>query len=117
MQSMRQSHPKGARFYKADLHTHTPASGDYETPSVSGKDYVQAALANGLEIVAVTDHNSAEGGDIVRNAAKGSALHVFPGVEVTTPHCHVLVVFSLDIAKARIDDFLAVVGISGEKRG
>jgi hypothetical protein len=80
-------------------------------------EYVRAALASGLEIIAVTDHNSAEWVDVVRNAARGTTLHVFPGVEVTTPHCHLLVIFPLDFAKARIDDFLAVVGITAEKRG
>jgi hypothetical protein len=107
----------GAKFYKSDLHTHTPASLDYQEKNKSPKDFVEAALAKGLAIVAVTDHNSAEWVDFVRSEAKNTALRVFPGVEVTTPICHLLVIFELDFPKARIDEFLATIGISGDKRG
>jgi predicted metal-dependent phosphoesterase TrpH len=77
---------KGARYFKADLHLHSPASKDFQDKNASPEDFVQAALAKGLEIVAVTDHNSAEWVDRVRVAAKKTPLIVFPGVEVSTPY-------------------------------
>jgi len=65
---------KGARYFKADLHTHSPASTDFQDKKATPKEYVEAALAKGLDIVATTDHNSAEWVDAIRSAAKGSRL-------------------------------------------
>ncbi|MDA2937085.1 PHP domain-containing protein [Acidobacteria bacterium AH-259-A15] len=108
---------KGAKFYKADLHTHTPASKDFQDKTITPEEYVEAALAKGLNILAVTDHNSAEWVDAVRGAAKGTNLHVFPGVEVTTPICHILAIFDPAFPKQKLDDFLSAVGVTSEKRG
>lgn len=107
----------GSRFYAADLHTHTPASHDYNDKTIAPKDWVNAALAAGLDVVAVTDHNSAEWVDSVRDAAKGTNLIVFPGVEVSTPHCHVLAIFDPTTKKHVLDDFLTTVGITTANRG
>ena len=111
------SSSSGAKFYKVDLHTHTPASPDYQEKDIDPKAFVIAAIAKGLDIVAVTDHNSAEWVDSVTSEAKNTTLRVFPGVEVTTPICHLLVIFELNFPKSRIDEFLATIGISAEKRG
>lgn len=107
----------GAKFFRVDLHLHTPASLDYEDKRTSSADYVKAALDAGLDIIAVTDHNSAEWVDVVRSAARNTALVVFPGVEITTPICHFLVIFDAECSKAKIDEFLSIVGISIEVRG
>ena len=117
MSSNRIDRGHGSRFFRADLHIHTPASSDCEDKSKSPEDYVNAALAAGLDAIAITDHNSAEWVDRVRDAAEGTALCVFPGVEVTTPICHLLVLFDLNYPKAKLDEFLAIVGIPLEKRG
>jgi len=74
-------------------------------------------LAKGLDIVATTDHNSAEWVDAIRSAAKGSRLVVFPGVEVSSPTCHLLAIFERSTSKATLDDFLSSVGITNDKRG
>ena len=44
-----------------DLHLHTPASSDYQESSVSYLDLLQRAEARGLDIMAVTDHNTVAG--------------------------------------------------------
>lgn len=44
-----------------DLHLHTPASGDYQEPDVSLMDILQRSEARGLEIIAITDHNTVAG--------------------------------------------------------
>ena len=44
-----------------DLHLHTPASGDYQEPDVSLMDILQRSEARGLEMVAITDHNTVAG--------------------------------------------------------
>lgn len=117
MPSPKPTQGKGARFYKADLHIHTPASKDCQDKQKTAADYVQRAQERGLDIIAVTDHNSADWVDLMREAAKRTSLSVFPGVEVTTPICHLLVIFDLDCPKSRMDDFLTTVGITGEMRG
>jgi predicted metal-dependent phosphoesterase TrpH len=70
----------------ADLHIHTICSGDGESQVA---DVLHAAYEAGLDVIAITDHDSTEGCDI---AAKipGSVL-VIPGVEVTTLQGHLLV--------------------------
>lgn len=49
------------KWYRADLHLHTPASDDYQEPSVSTLDILRLAESRGLDIVAFTDHNSVGG--------------------------------------------------------
>lgn len=49
------------RWYRVDLHLHTPASHDYEEPNVSYLEWMRTVVARGLEIVAVTDHNTFAG--------------------------------------------------------
>jgi predicted metal-dependent phosphoesterase TrpH/energy-coupling factor transporter ATP-binding protein EcfA2 len=111
------SRPPGSRFYAADLHTHTPASHDYSDKSISAKAWVDAAVAARIDVIAVTDHNSAEWVDKIRDTAKGTGLIVFPGVEVSTPHCHILAIFDRHTPKHVIDDFLTTVGITTVDRG
>ncbi len=49
------------KWYTMDLHLHTPASSDYQQPNVSFLDILQTAEARGLNIVAITDHNTVAG--------------------------------------------------------
>ncbi|MBC8504629.1 MAG: putative DNA binding domain-containing protein [Anaerolineales bacterium] len=44
-----------------DLHTHTPASSDYQQPNTSFLDILNRAAARGLDILAITDHNTVAG--------------------------------------------------------
>jgi PHP family Zn ribbon phosphoesterase len=67
---------------RADLHVHTALSpcGDDE---MSPPAIVDAALAAGLDVIAVCDHNAAGNTGAVGEAA-GSRLTVISGIEVTT---------------------------------
>lgn len=79
--------------FKADLHIHTCLSpcADIE---MSPKAVVKTARERGIDIIAVTDHNSAENIEAVIRAAKGSGLTVLPGMEVcTVEEVHVLALF------------------------
>jgi hypothetical protein len=49
-----------------DLHLHTPASHDYEDPQISYLEWMRAVAARGLEIVAITDHNTVAGIGAIR---------------------------------------------------
>jgi len=76
-----------------DLHIHSalsPCAGDDMTPN----DIVGMALLNGLDLIAVTDHNSLSNAVSVVKAARGKELIVLPGIEVSTAEeVHVLCLF------------------------
>ena len=44
-----------------DLHIHTPASSDFQQPEIKYLDILQRAENRGLDIIALTDHNSGAG--------------------------------------------------------
>jgi PHP family Zn ribbon phosphoesterase len=76
----------------ADLHVHTAlspcADGEMTPPAI-----VERALAEGLAMIAVCDHNSARNTAAVQEAA-GARLSVLAGMEVTTAEeCHVVGLF------------------------
>ena len=53
---------KEPNIYKADLHIHTPASKCYKGNKIEEyKQMIVSARKKGLDIVAITDHNSIEG--------------------------------------------------------
>jgi len=84
-------------FY--DLHIHTalsPCANDDMTPN----DIVGMAILNGLDLIAVTDHNAFSNVESVIKAAKaaqtrsGAELIVLPGIEVSTAEeVHVVCLF------------------------
>ncbi|NOK85981.1 MAG: putative metal-dependent phosphoesterase TrpH, contains PHP domain [Chloroflexi bacterium AL-W] len=49
------------QWYRADLHLHTPASFDYLDKHISYLDILRQADAQGVEIIAFTDHNTVNG--------------------------------------------------------
>ena len=52
---------KKMRWWRMDLHIHTPASSDYEEPQVSYLDILRKAEERRLDIIAFTDHNTVAG--------------------------------------------------------
>ena len=111
--------PSGAQWLKVDLHVHTPASVDMDEKwkTATAEDVVSIALDKGLDAIAITDHNTAEWCDVVRQAATGTALTVFPGVEISTPQGHILAIFDNNVEAAGIEDLLVKVGIARDQFG
>lgn len=76
-----------------DLHTHTTASDGSLTPT----ELVYAAKAAGLDILAVTDHDTVAGVAEAQAAAKEVELILVPGVELSAEgapgKCHLLGLF------------------------
>lgn len=107
---------KGARWFKCDLHLHTPASECFKDKTVTAEQWIQAALDAGLNCVAVTDHNSGAMIDQIKTAAADKNVTVFPGVEITcdTSKIHLLVLFDVDKTTQFVEDFLIECGISRE---
>jgi len=122
----------GARWWKFDFHTHTPASDDYgrgtdqgnlkqRTPREWLLDYMKA----GIDCVAITDHNSGAWIDqlkieYTRMKSEGvtdfQPLHLFPGVELSVHGgIHILAIFGKDKTTSDIDSLLGAVGYGGTK--
>lgn len=76
-----------------DLHIHSalsPCADNDMTPN----DIVGMAMLNGLDMIAVTDHNSMANAGSVMKAAEGKGLIVLPGAEIeTSEEVHVLCLF------------------------
>lgn len=51
----------GSRWWRMDLHAHTPASGDFDRPGDergNWPDWIEAAARANLDAIAITDHNT-----------------------------------------------------------
>lgn len=109
---------------KYDLHIHTPHSvcyvdnmhpelNQHTTPA----DIVAAALARGLDVLAITDHNSGEYVAQMQEAARDSRLVILPGFEISARAGHVLGLFEIDTPVVVLRDVLAEAGFSEIEQG
>lgn len=64
---------------RADLHVHSTASDGTATPT----ELVSLALAGGLDVLAIADHDSVSGLAEAREAATGTGLTLIPAVELS----------------------------------
>ncbi len=87
--------------YYVDLHLHTalsPCTDDDMTPN----NIVNMSVLKGLDIIAVTDHNTAGNCEAVMKCGQRSGLLVVPGMELETQEeVHVLCLLP-DIKQARL---------------
>lgn len=67
---------------RIDLHTHSRASDGTDSPAA----LVRAAVGAGLDVLAITDHDTADGWDEAAQAADGTTLTLVRGMEVSTRH-------------------------------
>ena len=74
---------------KCDLHRHTTPDGQGEF-QFDPEDFLLACVNDGLDVVAVTDHDSTDHIDAVMEAAKNRDIIVIPGVEISTDRGHIL---------------------------
>ena len=99
----------GLRYKKADLHVHTPASKCfYEADkNITPEEFVDYAISQGIEVMAITDHNSAKWIDDIKNAAIGKNITIFPGVEVSVDEgFHIIGIFDIDKDSNHINNLL-----------
>lgn len=94
----------GADFIRADLHAHTFPDGELD-PAPDVEAYVTAALASGVRVLGITDHNTSRFAAAAIKAAEGTGLFVMPGVEVSTHDGHLLALFAPD-ALAELEAFV-----------
>jgi predicted metal-dependent phosphoesterase TrpH len=69
---------------RIDLHTHSRASDGTHSP----EELVRAAAAEGLDVLAITDHDTAEGWAEAERAAREVGLELVRGMEISTSHQH-----------------------------
>ena len=122
----------GARWWKFDFHTHTPASHDYGKGSgqakikqITPEGWLLRFMQAGVDCVAVTDHNSGEWIDQLKETLEAMQasdaegfrpLHLFPGVEVTANGgIHILAVLGPDKTGSDIAALLGAVKYQGER--
>jgi hypothetical protein len=81
------------KTYIADLHVHTVVSPCAEVEMIP-PFIVAEALQRGINLIAITDHNSSANVGAVQQAAAGTELQVLPGMELQTrEEVHLLCLF------------------------
>ena len=122
----------GARWWKFDFHTHTPASNDYGKGSNqknlkarTPREWLLDFMLAEVDCVAVTDHNSGTWIDSLKQELSTMAsekpdgyreLVLFPGVEISIyGGIHLLAILDLTKGTSDIDSLLGAAGFSGTK--
>lgn len=117
----------GARWWKFDFHAHTPVSKDTPWHPLIGKQgeltpeqWLLKFMEAGINCVAITDHNSGEWIDRLKEAYARMEtehpegfreIHLLPGVEISvSSDLHVLAVFDKDKTSQTITHLLGAVG-------
>lgn len=109
----------GSRWWRVDLHTHTPESHDFkdDRDNPDWERWVRELRDRGIHAVAVTDHNTGQGIPHVQQAAEDSGLIVFPGVELTIDGVHLLVIVDPSCQKEDVGHILSRANVPVNKRG
>lgn len=129
------------QWYKIDLHLHTPASADWQEPGATYLDLLHRAEMQGLDIVAITDHNTVAGcaalqaeveqlgllerlGRIQPDEQRrlneyrriGNKVLVLPGFEFTaTLGFHVLAMFAPETSVRSLEHLLLEMHVPADK--
>lgn len=116
----------GARWWKFDFHTHTPASKDYgkgpnqaSLRGITPEEWLLGYMRACIDCVAVTDHNSGTWIDQLKESLKRleqethpeyRPLYLFPGVEITANGgVHILAILDFSAGSAEINRLLGAV--------
>lgn len=73
-------HDRTAKAIRIDLHTHSNASDGTQPPG----ELMRVAKANGLDVIALTDHDTTAGWSDAAQAAVEVGIMLVPGIEVST---------------------------------
>ncbi len=116
----------GSKWWKFDFHNHTPDSDDYgkgpdqaQHKKISGKDWLLNYMRQGIDCVAITDHNSGAWINVLKQELQELSsndhpdfrpLYLFPGIEITVQgNIHILAIFPCDKSTSDIDSLLGAV--------
>jgi hypothetical protein len=129
------------QWYKMDLHLHTPASADWQDLGVGYLDLLHTAEMRGLDIIAVTDHNTVSGCAAIQAEIEqlelldrlgriqpdeqrrleeyrriGNKILVLPGFEFTaTLGFHVLAIFSPETSIRTLEHLLIELHVPADQ--
>ena len=123
IKSLSRAH-RSCTYYQVDLHVHSPASSDYcGDTNISPHQFVLAYVAHGLDLIAITDHNTGAYIDdamAARNEIaqeEGKNITILPGVELyVSPGVHLLAILS-EGGSAAISDLLSRLGLPVGQHG
>lgn len=114
----------GARWWRVDLHAHSPASHDFgnlaDRQSPDWAAWIQAARDAGLHAVAITDHNTAQAIQHLQSVAlqDDDSPVLFPAVEATASDgIHLLLVLDPDATQQHVEKILADIDIPVDDQG
>ena len=114
----------GSRWWRVDVHAHSPVSHDFEGQLEEDPDamrrWLEAARDAGIEAIAVTDHNTADAIEPIQSAASNvdDAPIVFPGVELTANDgCRLLLLMDPSCNQRHVNDLLSRVDVPVNDRG
>lgn len=125
-------HIHGAKWWKFDFHNHTPKSddfgkGDLTHKAITPENWLLMYMTAGIDCVAITDHNSGEWIDTLKDALQTMEttqpsgyrkLHLFPGVEITASgNIHILALFAASAGTREIHALLGAVNFPSEHFG
>lgn len=110
---------KGLKWYKCDLHLHTPVSECFLDKKIEPENFLEEAQRKGLNVIAITDHDNSDWVERVKAISTNFGITVFPGVELTVgdSRIHILILFDVDKTDRDIQDFLISLGIQREELG
>lgn len=106
--------PNGARFYRCALqvnpHHYAETFRGQPNPG-SEEQYVEEILSKckevGIEVIAITDHNSVRAIDQFRKSGRDSGVFVFPGFELTSSeNVHVLCIYPPAVDQVSLERYL-----------
>jgi hypothetical protein len=129
------------QWYKMDLHLHTPASADWQEPGVGYLDSLRATEMRGLDIIAITDHNTVAGCaaiqaeieqlDLLKRLGRiqpdeqrqleeyrriGNRILVLPGFELTaTLGFHILAIFPPETSIRTLEHLLMELNVPSDR--
>ncbi len=115
----------GAKWWKFDFHTHTPASDDFSDKTITPEFWLQKFMEKEIDCVAITDHNSGVWIDKLKQKLEElrnnqpdwyRPLYLFPGVEISANGgVHILAIFGLEKSTSDIDSLIGAVGYTSTK--
>lgn len=122
----------GAKWWKFDFHTHTPASSDYGKgedqillKERSAREWLLDYMKKEIDCVAVTDHNTGGWINILKNELREMEIErpegfrpitIFPGVEINVSGgIHVLAIFNPSANSEDIFSLLGEVEYEGDR--
>ncbi|MBC2455657.1 AAA family ATPase [Clostridium beijerinckii] len=122
---------KSAKYFKCDLHVHSPASKDYVRNNIKNTDeeeyrlFLDDFIKSDADVIAITDHNICRGYyDIKRIIDSDKELKyklynklILPGIEITCYGKHFLAIFSPDCSENKLNSLLMEAGIDIEEQG